>query len=147
MCRKRTSLFAPSRAQKQATSLKCRRRSRIDADALVCYVFDYVERSEQVKRRAIRTTRSSASSHKLMKNKALKSSAKAKAAPPDPLAPAKQAQMKFYEEALKYFQQQKFQNAKQSLERVLEGPSKELGDRAKSTCAFATSGFPERQCQ
>jgi tetratricopeptide (TPR) repeat protein len=84
-----------------------------------------------VKRRAIRTTQSSGNSHKLLKNKALKLSAKAKAAPPDPLAPAKQAQMKSYEEALKYFQQQKFHKAKQSLERVLEGPSKELGDRAQ----------------
>jgi tetratricopeptide (TPR) repeat protein len=102
----------------------------IDAGARVCYVFDYGERSDTVKRRAVRTTRTSAHTHKLLKNKALKLSAKAKAAPPDPLAPAKQAQMKAYEEALKYFQQQKFQKAKQSLERVLEGPSKELGDRA-----------------
>jgi tetratricopeptide (TPR) repeat protein len=36
-----------------------------------------------------------------------------------------------YEEGLKLFQQQKFQRAMQSLERVLEGPSKELGDRAR----------------
>jgi tetratricopeptide (TPR) repeat protein len=106
------------------------RTTWIDADARVCYVFDYGERSETVKRRAVRTTRASAHSHKLLKNKALKSAAKTKAAPPDPLGPAKQAQMKAYEEALKYFQQQKFHKAKQSLERVLEGPSKELGDRA-----------------
>ena len=56
---------------------------------------------------------------------------KAKAAPPDPDAPARQQQLKFYEEGLKYFQQQKYQRAKPSLERVLEGPSKELGDRAR----------------
>lgn len=86
-----------------------------------------------MKRRAVRTSQSSRSSHKLLKNKALKSSGKAKvhAAPPDPLAPAKQAQLKSYEEALKYFQQQKFHRAKEFLERVLEGPSKELGDRAQ----------------
>lgn len=66
-----------------------------------------------------------------MKQKAIKASAKPKPAPPDPDAPAKEAQLKSYEEALKYFQQQKFQRAKQTLERVLEGPSKELGDRAK----------------
>jgi tetratricopeptide (TPR) repeat protein len=52
-------------------------------------------------------------------------------APPDPDAPAKQAQLKLYEEALTHFQQQKFHRAQQVLERVLEGPSKELGDRAQ----------------
>jgi tetratricopeptide (TPR) repeat protein len=86
-----------------------------------------------VKRRTIRATQASHKSHKLLKKKTIKASGKARAAvlPPDPDAPAKQAQLKFYEEALKYFQQQKFQRAKQSLERVLEGPSKELGDRAQ----------------
>lgn len=84
-----------------------------------------------MKRRAIRTSSSSRNSHKLLKTKPMSKSSKAKAAPPDPDAPAKQAQMKAYEEALKYFQQQKFHKAKQSFERVLEGPSKELADRAK----------------
>jgi len=46
----------------------------------------------------------------------------------DPLV---QAQMKTYEEAMALFHQQKFQRAKQSLERALEGPSKELRDRAQ----------------
>src|SRR5271163_176643 len=107
------------------------RNTRIDADALVCYVFEYGERSLPVKRRAVRTTNSTRNSHKLLKNKTLTAAAKAKVAPPDPDAPAKQAQMKFYEEALKHFQQQKYLRAKESLERVLEGPSKELGDRAQ----------------
>jgi tetratricopeptide (TPR) repeat protein len=83
-----------------------------------------------VKRRAIRTTSSSRNSQKLMKTKALKKSAKTQVAPPDPDAPARKQQLKAYEEALKYFQQQKFHRAKESLERVLEGPSKELADRA-----------------
>lgn len=52
-------------------------------------------------------------------------------APPDPDAPAKQQQLKLYEEALTHFQEQKFHRAQQILERVLEGPSKELGDRAQ----------------
>jgi tetratricopeptide (TPR) repeat protein len=56
---------------------------------------------------------------------------KAKPLPPDPDAPAKQQQLKQYEEALRHFQQQKFTRAKEVLERVLEGPSKELCDRAK----------------
>src|SRR5579863_2216074 len=40
-------------------------------------------------------------------------------------------QLKAYEEGLKQFQQQKFARAKQALERVLEGPNKELADRAR----------------
>ena len=83
-----------------------------------------------MKRRAIRATQPS-KAHKVMKKKDVKSNGRSKVvAPPDPDAPAKEAQLKFYEEALKHFQQQKFQRAKQGLERVLEGPSKELGDRA-----------------
>jgi tetratricopeptide (TPR) repeat protein len=44
--------------------------------------------------------------------------------------PRVQAQMKTYEEAMGLFHQQKFQRSKQELEKVLEGPSKELVDRA-----------------
>jgi len=44
--------------------------------------------------------------------------------------PRVQAQMKIYDEALALFHQQKFARAKQELEKVLEGPSKELIDRA-----------------
>ena len=84
-----------------------------------------------MKHRAVRTTSSSRSRQKLLKTKALKSSSKAKIMPPDPDAAAKQVQLRFYEEALKYFQQQKFHRAKQSLERALEGPSRELRDRAQ----------------
>jgi tetratricopeptide (TPR) repeat protein len=84
-----------------------------------------------VKHRVARTSRSPRSSQKMLKTKSLKTGAKAKMMPPDPDAAAKLVQLKFYEEALKYFQQQKFQRAKQSLERALEGPSKELRDRAQ----------------
>jgi len=45
--------------------------------------------------------------------------------------PLVQAQMKTYDEALALFHQQKYSKAKQELEKVLEGPSKELADRAK----------------
>jgi len=45
--------------------------------------------------------------------------------------PRVQAQMKVYDDALALFHQQKFQRAKQELEKVLEGPSKELADRAR----------------
>jgi len=59
------------------------------------------------------------------------SAGKARLAVPDPDAAAKQQQLKLYEEALKYFQEQKFHRAKQVLEHVTEGPNKELGDRAR----------------
>jgi len=51
--------------------------------------------------------------------------------------PRVQAQMKLYEEAMALFHQQKFQRAKQELERVLEGPSKELADRARTHVRIA----------
>jgi len=47
----------------------------------------------------------------------------------DPLV---QAQMKTYEEAMSLFHQQKFQRAKQELEKVIAGPSRELADRART---------------
>lgn len=83
-----------------------------------------------MKRRAVRATAASRSSHKLLKTKSL-SHGKGVTAPPDPLASARQQQLKAYEEALRYFQQQKFHRAKESFERVLEGPTKELNDRAQ----------------
>ena len=84
-----------------------------------------------MKRRAAKTASPSRSHTKTMKNKGLVSMSKLRAAIPDPDAIAKQQQLKLYEEALQYFQQQKYQRAQQTLERVLEGPSTELSDRAK----------------
>jgi len=59
-------------------------------------------------------------------------------APPPPqrggvelVDPRVQAQLKTYDEALALFHQQKFARAKQELEEVLKGPSKELADRAR----------------
>jgi Flp pilus assembly protein TadD len=80
--------------------------------------------------RVVRSKESSNGSRKSLNKKGL-ASAKARVMPPDPDAPAKQQQLKLYEEALKLFQQQKFHRAHEVLERVVEGPSKELGDRAK----------------
>jgi tetratricopeptide (TPR) repeat protein len=85
----------------------------------------------QVKRPGTRPKNTSGKSHKALKTKTAKAVTKFKPPPPDPDAPAKQAQLKAYEEALKFFQEQKFQRARQSLERVLGGPSKELHDRAE----------------
>src|SRR2546426_8113520 len=67
-------------------------------------------------------------------------SQKKKTFPPPPPAqrggvelvdPRVQAQLKVYDEALSLFHQQKYAKAKQELEKVLEGPSKELADRAR----------------
>jgi tetratricopeptide (TPR) repeat protein len=82
-----------------------------------------------VKRRAARAAQASQTGHKPLVNKGLAAQSKMKVAP-DPEAPAKQEQLKSYEEALGQFQQQRFHRAKQALEKVLEGPSKELRDRA-----------------
>jgi tetratricopeptide (TPR) repeat protein len=84
-----------------------------------------------VKRRAVKTTGSSRGNSNKLSNKDLKPATKLRAAIPDPEAPAKLQQMKLYEEALQHFQEQKYQRAHQTLLRVLEGPSKELSDRAK----------------
>ena len=45
--------------------------------------------------------------------------------------------MKLYEEAMSLFHQQKFQRSKLELEKVLEGPSKELADRARTHLRIA----------
>ena len=82
-------------------------------------------------RSAGRSKSASRSEHKPLKKKALP--------PPHPpqrggvelVDPRVQAQLKLYDEALALFHQQKFGKAKQELERVLEGPSKELIDRAR----------------
>jgi tetratricopeptide (TPR) repeat protein len=67
-------------------------------------------------------------------------SRKKKTLPPPPPAqrggvelvdPRVQAQLKLYDEALTLFHQQKFARAKEELEEVLKGPSKELADRAR----------------
>ncbi len=48
--------------------------------------------------------------------------------------PDVERQLKLYEEAIEYFQQEKFLKAKQAFERVASGPSKELADRAGIHC-------------
>jgi tetratricopeptide (TPR) repeat protein len=79
-----------------------------------------------VKHRSVRSDRPAPKSRKPF----IKSGVAMKQTPPDPDAPARQQQLKLYEEALSLFHQQKFSRAQQALERVLEGPSKELADRA-----------------
>ncbi len=81
---------------------------------------------------------SSARSHGIARNQS-KLQKKKTLTPPPPaqrggvelVDPRVQAQLKLYDEALALFHQQKFSRAKQELEKVLEGPSKELADRAR----------------
>jgi tetratricopeptide (TPR) repeat protein len=61
--------------------------------------------------------------------------------------PRVQAQMKIYDEALGLFHQQKFQRAKQELEKVVEGPSKELADRARMHIKIAEQRMKPSQEQ
>jgi tetratricopeptide (TPR) repeat protein len=67
----------------------------------------------------------------LQKKKALGSPPPAQRGGVELVDPRVQAQLKLYDEALAFFHQQKFARAKQELEKVLEGPSKELTDRAR----------------
>src|SRR5690242_19142482 len=61
--------------------------------------------------------------------------------------PRVQAQLKLYDEALALFHQQKFAKAKQELEKVLEGPSKELIDRARMHIKIAEQRMKPAQEQ
>jgi len=61
--------------------------------------------------------------------------------------PRVQAQLKLYDEALALFHQQKFQRAKLELEKVLEGPSKELADRARMHIKIADQRMKPSQEQ
>src|SRR5580692_6805591 len=63
------------------------------------FAYDFFRRVP-VKRRTVRTSANSQASHKLLKKKTMKASKKRIIAPPDPDAPAKQAQLRFYEEGL-----------------------------------------------
>jgi len=68
---------------------------------------------------------------KSSKTRSLQSGGRGKAGAVHAPDPAVQQQLKLYEEGLKHFQDQNFHRAKQSLERVVGGPNKELSDRAQ----------------
>jgi len=78
------------------------------------------------------SSKGSSHSHgKTQKRKALSQPPPAQRGGVELVDPRVQAQLKIYDEALVLFHQQKFAKAKQELEKVLEGPSKELADRAR----------------
>jgi tetratricopeptide (TPR) repeat protein len=78
-----------------------------------------------------RTRDASHSQAKSMKRKALTPSHPPQRGGVELVDPRVQAQLKLYDEALALFHQQKFAKAKLELKKVLEGPSKELADRAR----------------
>ena len=87
-------------------------------------------RKKSQKRRSARTSPVAAGRAKLLKAKMVRKPAPARVPTIDIVNPGVQQQLKQYEEALLLFQQQKFVKAKEILEKVITGPSKELGDRA-----------------
>jgi len=74
---------------------------------------------------------SSSGKSKIKKRKALPAPPPVQRGGVELVDPRVQAQLKTYDEALVLFHQQKYAKAKQELEKVLEGPSKELADRAR----------------
>ena len=95
-------------------------------------------------------SRAKAGSHVASKSKKKKSLG----TPPPPqrggvelVDPRVQAQLKTYDEALSLFHQQKFARAKEELEEVLKGPSKELADRARMHLKIAEQRMKPSQEQ
>src|SRR5574337_2034282 len=83
------------------------------------------------KRRSARGVAAPTARPKLLKPKAMPAVATAQKPAHNLVDPRVQQQLKQYEEAVRYFQQQKFHKARQILEKVIAGPSKELADRAQ----------------
>lgn len=90
------------------------------------------------KRRSTRRTSAVRSSSKSLKVKPLARGNHRRKTAAQLMDPAVQAQLKLFDEAARYFQQQKFHKSLLVYEKVLTGPSKELADRA---------GMHLRMCQ
>jgi len=81
-----------------------------------------------------------------MKRKGVSSSSGSLRREKEIVDPRVEEQQKAYEEAMRHFHEQKFQKARQSLEKVLEGPTRELVDRAQvhlRICEKRMSKLPE----
>ncbi len=88
-------------------------------------------RGKSARKSSSRSRSASRTGSKALKEKALQKTARARSAAVHAPDPATLLQLKLYEEGLKLVQEQKFAKAKQSLEKVLAGPSTELADRAR----------------
>ena len=86
--------------------------------------------NKRSKRRGTKASTGSTTRRSLLKKKKLQARVVPHAGPIEVVDSYIEQQLKQYEEALQYFQQQKFHKAKLGLEKVIAGPSKELADRA-----------------
>jgi tetratricopeptide (TPR) repeat protein len=84
-----------------------------------------------LKRRTERRARATASRANTLKTKPVAASKASKKPGREIVDPRIRQQLKVYEEARQYFQQQKWHKAKELLQKVASGPSKELADRAQ----------------
>jgi tetratricopeptide (TPR) repeat protein len=83
------------------------------------------------KARTARRTARSASRRKFLKTRVLRKPAGRKKAAEELVDPKVLQQLRQYEEAVRYFQQQKYHKAQQAFEKVVSGPGRELADRAQ----------------
>jgi tetratricopeptide (TPR) repeat protein len=83
------------------------------------------------KRRGTRNSQTASARSSSLKTKGMPNGNAPRSAAREIVDPRVQQQLKQYEEAVRYFQQQKFHKAKEILEKVTTGPSKELADRAQ----------------
>jgi tetratricopeptide (TPR) repeat protein len=91
----------------------------------------YIRGMTKVHKSTSRTKSATAGHSKSVKKKSLSSPHPPQRGGVELVDPRVQEQLKVYDEALALFHQQKFAKAKQELEKVLEGPSKEFADRAR----------------
>ena len=119
----------------------------VDGIDLLCYIHAMAKAHKPSSGSGGRSKGASQNQSKSLKRKSL-------TAPPAPqrggvelVDPRVQAQLKTYDEALGLFHQQKFAKAKQDLEKVLEGPSKELADRARMHIKIAEQRLKPSQEQ
>ena len=105
--------------------------SYVDARNLLCYIRPMTKARKPSSGSSARSHGTARNQSKLQKKKTLTPPPPAQRGGVELVDPRVQAQLKLYDEALALFHQQKFSRAKQELEKVLEGPSKELADRAR----------------
>jgi len=104
---------------------------RVDVGNLLCYLRGMAKAHKPNSTGSGRTKSAARSKTKSLKRKPLTPQHPPQRGGVEMVDPRVQAQLKVYDEALSLFHQQKFAKAKQELEKVLEGPSKELADRAR----------------
>ena len=105
--------------------------SYVDARNLLCYIRPMTKARKPSSGSSARSHGTARNQSKLQKKKTLTPPPPAQRGGVELVDPRVQAQLKLYDEALALFHQQKFSRAKQELEKVVEGPSKELADRAR----------------